>query len=125
MKAVHLFVASLALGIMAAPASAHPALVSATPAAKSTVAKPKQITLTFSEALIAPASGVDLTMTGMPGMANHPPMKINGIKTSVKDGKTLVATLGTPLEAGTYKLDWHVVSVDTHRVTGSYSFTVR
>lgn len=111
------------LALSAAPALAHPKLVAATPAAKATVSNVKQLSLTFSETLVAPVSGVALTMTGM---ANHAPMKIAGIKTSVaKDGKTLVASLAKPLAPGAYKLDWHAVSTDTHRITGTLSFTVR
>lgn len=114
------------LALSAAPALAHPKLVAAAPAAKATVSNVKQLSLTFSETLMAPVSGIALTMTGMPGMTNHAPMKIAGIKTSVaKDGKTLVATLARPLVPGTYKLDWHAVSTDTHRITGTQTFTVR
>ena len=29
-----------------------------------------------------------------------------------------------PLPPGTYKVNWHVLSVDTHKTEGSYSFTV-
>ena len=29
-----------------------------------------------------------------------------------------------PLAAGTYKVEWHAVSTDTHKTQGSYSFTV-
>ena len=69
------------------------------PAANATVAKPTKLTLTFSEKLLAPLSGVDLTMTGMPGMADHAPMPIKGFRTAVdRDGKTLVVT--TPRSSG-------------------------
>src|SRR3546814_18835969 len=71
-------------------------------------------------------SGLDLVMTGMPGMASHAPMKIAGFKTSVsQDGKSLVAALPRPLPAGTYDAHWHVVSTDTHRVAGPLTFTDR
>jgi methionine-rich copper-binding protein CopC len=90
------------------------------------VAATNRLTLTFSERLMPQLSGIDLAMTGMPGMANHAPMKIGGVQTTVgEDGKTLIAALPRPLAAGTYKLDWHVVSVDTHRIAGSLTFTVR
>jgi len=29
-----------------------------------------------------------------------------------------------PLPPGTYKVDWHVLSVDTHKTQGSYTFSV-
>lgn len=118
--------ASVAALVIAAPAFAHPKLVSATPAAGSTVSGPTQITLAFSEALMSQMSGLDLVMTGMPGMASHAPMKVAGFKTSVsQDGKSLVAALPRALPAGSYDAHWHVVSTDTHRVEGHLTFTVR
>jgi len=32
--------------------------------------------------------------------------------------------LAHPLKPGTYLVSWHVVSVDTHRTSGTYKFTV-
>ena len=118
--------ATVATIAIATPALAHPKLLSATPAAGSTVSAPTQIVLAFSETLMPPMSGLDLVMTGMPGMANHAPMKIAGFKTSVsQDGKSLVATLPRALPAGIYDAHWHVVSTDTHRIEGHLTFTVR
>ena len=107
-------------------AVAHPKLLAATPAANAIVSKPSKIELRFSERLVRQFSSVDLAMTGMPGMAHHGPMKVGGLATSVAaDGKTLIVKLKQPLAAGTYKLDWHVVSTDTHRISGTYSFRVK
>ncbi|HEX5535808.1 MAG TPA: copper homeostasis periplasmic binding protein CopC [Sphingobium sp.] len=119
--------ASLALSallMLPSVAVAHPKLVSAAPAANAVVTKPTKITLAFSENLVAPLSGIDLTMTGMPGMANHDPMPIKGF-TSKVDGKTLTVTFPRALPAGTYLLQWHVVAADQHRIEGKHSFTVR
>jgi len=111
--------------LAATPALAHPKLVSSTPQANATVAAISQIRLTFSETLLAPMSGVQIVMTGMPGMPNHR-MPVNGVRTSVQgEGKALVATFPRPLMAGTYQVTWHVVSGDTHRIQGSYSFSVK
>jgi methionine-rich copper-binding protein CopC len=41
------------------------------------------------------------------------------------DGKTLVVTLPKALSTGSYTLSYHVVSTDTHRVEGSYSFKIK
>jgi hypothetical protein len=30
-----------------------------------------------------------------------------------------------PLKPGTYKVEWHVTSVDTHRTEGTFTFTVQ
>lgn len=128
MKSAHVLGAAVAamLTIVAGPAMAHPKLISSSPAAQATVSDAKQVSLTFSETLMAPVSGVDLAMTGMPGMAHHAPMKITGYQTAVAaDGKTLIATFPRPLPAGTYQLDWHAVSTDTHRIAGTLAFTVK
>ncbi|EXS70510.1 copper resistance protein CopC [Sphingobium sp. Ant17] len=115
-------IAGLAL---ATPAVAHPRLVASTPSATSIVRAPTRITLTFSEKLMAQLSGIDLTMTGMPGMANHAPMKVTGLQISVSNGgKTLMAALPHPLSSGTYEVRWHAVSADTHRIEGQVAFTV-
>ena len=54
------------------------------------------------------------------------PMSVGAVTSTVAaDGKTLVGTLRSPLPAGTYTVGWHAVTADTHRVEGSYSFTVR
>lgn len=125
MRRLALFLAP-ALAMIALPgaAFAHTKLLSSTPAANATVAKPTKLTLTFSEALVGPLSGIELVMTSMPGMANHAPMPIKGFKTAAA-GKVLTITLPRALPAGTYDLKWHAVASDQHRIEGQYSFTVR
>lgn len=115
-----------AASLLAVPgmAMAHPKLLSAAPAANAAAVKPTSIKLSFSETLVGPLSGIELTMTGMPGMANHAPMPIKGFTTAIK-GKDLVATLPRALPAGSYELKWHAVAADQHRVEGAYTFSVR
>lgn len=119
---------SLAAAIaVAAPtvATAHPKLVSASPAANASAKVVSRIVLKFSERLTPKLSGATLTMTGMPGMANHPDMKMTGVSAAVgSDGTTIILTSARPLPAGTYRVDWHVVGADTHRITGTHSFKV-
>jgi methionine-rich copper-binding protein CopC len=110
---------------MAAPAIAHPKLVTSSPAANATTGKISTITLNYNETLLPALSGAELVMTGMPGMASHAPMPIGGLKTSVKGGKTLLVTLPRPLGAGTYEVRWHAVAADTHRITGAFAFRVK
>lgn len=105
---------------LAAPALAHPKLLSSTPAADGSAQNVKQISLKFSEGLVAPVSGGALSMKM--GDSN---MDVSLKTTVAKDGKTLVATLAQPLPAGQYVFDWHVVSTDTHRVAGKLAFTVK
>jgi hypothetical protein len=115
--------AALALALPGV-ASAHSKLVSSTPAANATVAKPTKLSLTFSETFLAPMSGAELVMTGMPGMANHEPMPIKGFKTDV-NGKTMTLTFPRALPAGSYDLKWHIVGADQHKMEGGYSFKVK
>lgn len=110
----------------ATPVLAHPRLLVADPAQGATAAKVSKVTLTFSEPLMAALSGIDLVMTGMPGMDHHAAMKMTGVKVSVgPDGMSLVAVLPHPLPVGAYEADWHAVSTDTHRVTGRLTFEVK
>ena len=120
-------IAALAVSaLFASAAPAHPKLTASSPVANATVASPSRIELNFSEKLVGQFSGVDLVMTDMPGMKMNAPMMMAGINTIMgPDGKTLIATLAKPLSAGTYKLDYHVVSADTHRIKGSYVFKVK
>ena len=121
-----LIAAAIALTVLPGAAFAHSKMVSSTPAANATVAKPTRLSLTFSEKFLAPMSGVELVMTGMPGMADHPPMPIKGFKTALApDGKTMVVTLPRALPAGDYDLKWHIVGADQHKMEGGYSFKVK
>lgn len=126
MSTLSKIVLSFALAVVATgPAVAHPKLVSATPAANASAKAVSRIVLKFSERLTPRVSGATLTMTGMPGMANHPDMKMTGVNAVVgSDGTSIVLTSAKPLPAGTYRVDWHVVGGDTHRITGTHAFTV-
>lgn len=109
--------AALSATLMA-PAGAHPRLVAATPAINGVASTTTAIALKFNERLIARFSGLAINRA-----ASTP---VGAITTTLgTDGRTLMAHLPAPLAAGSYTLAWHAVSVDTHRVTGSYRFTVR
>lgn len=124
LKSMLLVAAGIAL--LPTAALAHPKLLAATPAANATVARTNTVKLTFSERLMPQMSGATLTMTGMPGMKDHPPMKMTGVMSAIgADGKSIVLTSRTPLAVGSYRADWFVVSADTHRVTGAHAFAVR
>ncbi len=110
---------------LSAPVLAHTKLVSATPAANATVAKTTKITLVFNEKVMSQFAGATVTMTGMPGMASHAPMKMAATSAMAKDGRTMTITLARPLAAGTYKVDWRAAGSDMHKMNGSYSFTVK
>jgi methionine-rich copper-binding protein CopC len=116
--------AALALLGIAGVAQAHPKLLSASPAPNATVTKPARLTLQFSEKLMPKFSGADLVMTGHGG-TEHAPMKVAAVATVGGDGRTLIVTPRAPLAAGRYSVAWHVVSADTHRVTGNIAFAVK
>lgn len=106
-----------AVAFAAGPAAAHARLVSATPAPNSTVAATRTLSLTFSERTVAAFSGFDVVNAAGDKVA---------VRTAVaEDGKTLTGTLARPLAPGAYRVDWRIASSDGHRMTGSYTFTVR
>lgn len=107
-----------ALAFAASPALAHVALVQATPASKASVPSPAVIDLKFSGKVEPRFSGFEV-------------LKADGTKAAItpqpaaKDGKGVSAKLAQPLAPGAYKVAWHIVSTDGHRMTGSYDFSVR
>lgn len=107
---------------MAATASAHAHLESQLPAANSTVTTPKELRLHFSEGVEDKFTKVSITSTGKSGKTLVEP--VPGVVTDQADKKILIVTPAAPLAAGEYKIEWHAVSVDTHKSEGSYHFTV-
>lgn len=119
--------AVLAVSVLsaAAVASAHPKLVSSTPADGAKVVSPQQIELHFSEDLTKKFSGASLLMGEMPGMSHGSPMKMAAKVSGTDDPKTMLIVPGQPLMTGTYIVDWRAVSSDTHPITGKVTFTVK
>ena len=112
--------ALVAVTLMTASADAHPSLMSASPAANpSSTVPPREIKLTFSEGVIARFSG--LVVKDEKGQM----IPTGAAVTNPNDKKQLIVPLPAPLAAGRYTVKWHVVSEDTHRVQGQYSFTVK
>lgn len=108
---------SAVVAFAAGPAAAHARLVSATPAPNATVASTRTLSLTFSERMAPAFSGFDVIDASGEKVA---------VQTSVAEGgKTLTGTLSRALAAGAYRVDWRIASGDGHRMTGSYTFTVR
>jgi methionine-rich copper-binding protein CopC len=96
----------------------HPQLQSAEPAADAVAASPKEIRITFNEAIIPQFSGVELTDKAGKLVAT------GKSATDPTNKKVLVVPVTGQLAPGNYKVEWHAVSEDTHRVKGSYSFSV-
>jgi len=107
-----------AVAAAAGAAQAHAHLLSATPAADSTVGSPEAITLHFSEKLEPQFSGVELMK------ANGPAMEIRS-SVADSDSSTITGALKGPLAPGGYMVMWHAVSADGRRTSGDYEFTVR
>ncbi|WP_248915211.1 copper homeostasis periplasmic binding protein CopC [Pseudomonas moorei] len=98
-------------------AFAHAHLKSEMPAADSSVTAPKELRLNFSEGVEAKFTQVTVTDDGQP-------VAIKGIATDPNDKKLLIVTPEQPLKPGTYKVEWHAVSVDTHKSEGNYTFKI-
>ena len=110
--------AAALLGSLFAASSvfAHAHLKSQSPAADSTVSAPAELSLVFTEGVEADFTQVTITRDGTDILVKS---LVNG-----SDKKTLIVTPAAPLTAGEYNVEWHAVSVDTHKSEGAYSFTV-
>ena len=99
-------------------ALAHPQLQAAEPAVGAVTAPPKQIRITFNEAVIPKFSGVEIKDKAGRIVATGKAMIDPG------DKRRLVVPVMEDLAPGQYRVDWHAVSDDTHRIKGTYSFSV-
>lgn len=111
-------VALIAAILSGGAALAHPQLQASDPVSGATTTSPKQIKITFNEAVIPKFSGIEIKdktgRTATIGKAQIDPA----------NKKVLIVPVKEELSPGEYKIDWHAVSDDTHRVTGTYSFSV-
>ncbi|MDO9411738.1 MAG: copper resistance protein CopC [Pseudolabrys sp.] len=107
-----------AAALIPVPALAHAHLDRAMPAPNSVQATaPKDVTIWFTEALEAKFSSI--VVQDAKGLAVH------AGPAALVSGNT--AQLRVQLKAmppGTYKVIWKVLSVDTHRSNGEFSFKV-
>jgi len=99
-------------------ALAHPQLQAAEPAVGAVTAPPKQIRITFNETIIPKFSGVEIKDKAGRTVA------IGKAMIDPADKKRLVVPVMEDLAPGDYKVEWHAVSDDTHRIKGTYSFSV-
>jgi hypothetical protein len=119
-KSITAIVSLLAASFAATAALAHPKLVKSDPAADAAVSdSPKELRLSFNEELVPKFSGADVK--DQKGQK----VEVGAAAADPADKKQLVLPLTKPLAAGTYKVEWHAVAADTHRVQGSFSFTVK
>jgi len=107
-----------AAGLVPTAVLSHAFLDGAAPVVGGRLAEPpKEIRLTFTEAIEPRFSGIDLT-TG-----DGREITTGAAAVDPANDKQLVLAL-PPLGPGRYRVHWHVVSVDTHRTQGEYSFAV-
>jgi methionine-rich copper-binding protein CopC len=120
MSKIRTFTFSLVAAILfGSVAHAHPQLQSTEPAAGASTASPEQIRIMFNEVVIPQFSGVELKDQTGKAIAT------GKSETDAANKKMLVVPLKEELAPGDYKVEWHAVSEDTHRVKGSYSFSVK
>lgn len=120
MSLKNLFTATALLASLLGASSvlAHAHLKSSSPAADSSVVAPNELRLVFSEGVEAAFTQVQISKDGAP-------LEVKSLATEGADKKTLIVIpAATPLRAGEYKVQWHAVSVDTHKSEGNYSFKV-
>lgn len=100
-------------------AFAHALLDHAAPGVGATVhASPTELQISFTQDLVASFSGATLATADGAAVATGKAV------VSPSSPNTLHVPVGRKLEPGTYVVNWHVVSADTHRTSGSYKFTV-
>jgi copper resistance protein C len=120
MKYFSIVIAALSGLILAsAPALAHAMLDHASPPVGSAQASaPREVVLWFTEQLEPAFSTIEVRNTSggavvSSGKASVDPKQRTQLRVALKD-----------LSPGTYKVTWRVLSVDTHRTQGDFTFRV-
>ena len=116
----YLFVALiLATSACAAPeAKAHAFLDHAIPSVGSSASTaPKEVSAWFTQELEPAFSAIEVTDAGG-GRVDKADSHVDPADA------TLLHVSLKPLGPGTYRVHWHVLSVDTHRTEGNFTFTV-
>ena len=78
-----------------------------------------EIRLQFNEAIEARFSKIAIEAKG------GTPIATELVSTDPADKKVLIIQLKAPLQPGAYEVTWRVVSVDTHKINGSFAFQVK
>ena len=109
------WLAALAVGVSAAPASAHATLLSSDPAEGEVVAEaPDVVTFTFSETV----SLTDDSIQVFDAAGESVEASASG------EDEIVTADLPDDLANGTYVVAWRVVSADGHPISGSLTFSI-
>lgn len=103
-----------AVAFAATEAMAHARLEHSDPAAGSTVSgAPSAVTLSFTEKLEPKFSGAEVLNASGARVDKGASVSGNEMHVSVE-----------ALPAGSYSVNWHALSVDTHKTQGSFGFQV-
>jgi copper transport protein len=104
--------------VLAGPASAHAVLERSDPfGGQALTTVPARVTLTFSESVTTDAGSIRvISATGNRVDA--------GDTHRGQAGNQVVVGLAAGLDRGTYVVSWHVISADSHPVSGGFSFGV-
>jgi len=116
----HLIViATVVILILQASASAHAFLDHAEPRVGSAISQaPSDVRIWFTQAVEPAFSRIEVFDAGG--------KRVDGKDAHVDPGDHHILIISLPrLAAGTYKVSWRVVSVDTHRTQGDFKFTVK
>jgi methionine-rich copper-binding protein CopC len=103
-----------------APAAwAHAMLDHALPAVGGTAqGAPGELEIVFTQNIVASFSGAELKT------AEGAAIPTGKAAVDPANAKVMRVPVGQKLKPGLYVVTWHVVSVDSHRSSGSYKFTV-
>jgi methionine-rich copper-binding protein CopC len=114
-NSIFIRMAPLLLLLATGEANAHAFLERAEPRVGNKVATPpREVTLWFTEKLETAFSSVTVTnAAGQRVDTGKARVSGNQMSISVRSGGT-----------GTYRVNWHVLSVDTHRTDGDFTFQV-
>jgi len=115
MRLCVLFLSLVLMAFGNVAAHAHTVLDHASPVVGSTVASaPREVALTFTQNLEAGFSSVQVTdANGARVDQGKPQISGNTMRVGLKS-----------LPQGTYRVRWQALSVDTHKMEGSFTFTV-
>ena len=118
MRTAIIALAALAVVTHVPCAHAHAQLDHASPTVGGTVkAAPSAVTLSFTEAVEPKFSSIEARDDKGVAVQSGAAQGVAGNAAQLRVGVK-------PLTAGTYTVKWKVLSVDTHRTQGSFSFTV-
>jgi copper resistance protein C len=112
---------SLGLGLAllgsAPPVLAHAELLRTMPQSGSVVStSPSEMRFQFSEGIEGRFSGLNVVAP------NGKPIATGRAQVQ---GATMVVPISASLPPGVYRVNWHVLSVDGHKVQGNFTFEVR